>query len=415
MTRDRSALVVIALVVVGAAVAVVSWWSSGGDTADVALVGPLPTVAPVDDALPDAGPAATPEPTPAPESAQVQLALEAGGVVLTGRVPQAGLGEELRQAAETVFGAGALDDRLEVDERVLLDEGATITLTGSAPDVETASALLDAVDDLGFAVIDELQVAVPPAAGTVAALVADDSRLEEFAALVRRAELVELLEGDGPFTVLAPRDATLVNLDEAALDVLADPANLAAVVRRHVVAGTPDLASGSTVTTIDGDELEVVVADDGTVRVDGGVVLDDDLAGINGAVLVTNRLLLPPPLATQVRLNRLVADDPVEFAAGSAQLTDGSTAVLARIAAILADAPDLTVEIQGHTDADGSEEVNQELSDERAQAVLDYLVEQGIDADRLVAVGFGETDPEVAPEVTDADKAQNRRIEFRIL
>jgi len=67
--------------------------------------------------------------------------------------------------------------------------------------------------------------------------------------------------------------------------------------------------------------------------------------------------------------------------------------------------------IAGHTDNIGSEVYNQNLSRRRAQAVKDYLVRQGIAADRLIVRGFGKTQP-IASNETEDGRAQNRRVEF---
>ncbi len=68
------------------------------------------------------------------------------------------------------------------------------------------------------------------------------------------------------------------------------------------------------------------------------------------------------------------------------------------------------VRIAGHTDGVGDPEENQRLSEARAEAVRDYLVSHGIDASRVEAVGYGDTQP-VASNDTDEGRAQNRRIE----
>jgi outer membrane protein OmpA-like peptidoglycan-associated protein len=72
------------------------------------------------------------------------------------------------------------------------------------------------------------------------------------------------------------------------------------------------------------------------------------------------------------------------------------------------------MEIQGHTDDVGDDAKNLQLSQERAQAVVDYFVGKGVGADRFVARGYGETKPVVAND-TDANRAQNRRVEFTLI
>jgi len=74
--------------------------------------------------------------------------------------------------------------------------------------------------------------------------------------------------------------------------------------------------------------------------------------------------------------------------------------------------PDAIINVEGHTDSDGSNEYNQTLSEQRAWSVKSYLVQKfGLDPNRLIIVGYGETAP-IATNSTDDGKAQNRRVEF---
>ena len=81
---------------------------------------------------------------------------------------------------------------------------------------------------------------------------------------------------------------------------------------------------------------------------------------------------------------------------------------------MLADYPDLRLEIQGHTDDVGDDAKNLDLSQRRAESVKAYLVAQGIDEGRLEAKGFGETVP-IADNKTKAGRAENRRVEFKLI
>ena len=92
-----------------------------------------------------------------------------------------------------------------------------------------------------------------------------------------------------------------------------------------------------------------------------------------------------------------------------------SHAALAEAAKILTENPEIRVEIQGHTDSTESEVYNERLSEKRAQAVVDYLVQNlKIDPARLTPKGYGETKP-AAPNETEEGRAANRRVEFVIL
>lgn len=88
--------------------------------------------------------------------------------------------------------------------------------------------------------------------------------------------------------------------------------------------------------------------------------------------------------------------------------------VLQSIAAILKEYPSANFSIEGHTDSDGKDTTNQKLSEDRAAAVKNYLIENGIATSRLSSVGYGETKP-IDSNKTKAGKANNRRVEVKLV
>ena len=104
----------------------------------------------------------------------------------------------------------------------------------------------------------------------------------------------------------------------------------------------------------------------------------------------------------------------VNFRTGSAELLDESYSILDKVFNSLEAFPNVRVEIVGHTDNVGSARANMILSLDRAQSVKDYLVNRGIDPNRLKVKGKGESAP-VASNRTAKGRAKNRRIEFRRL
>ncbi|MFD6446981.1 OmpA family protein [Promicromonospora sp. NPDC060204] len=109
----------------------------------------------------------------------------------------------------------------------------------------------------------------------------------------------------------------------------------------------------------------------------------------------------------------LVEIPNITFVTDSARLTKDGRKVVREAAEVLAEHPEVEVRVEGHTDSVGTEALNQKLSERRAEAVVDELVEQGVDRDRLTWKGFGESDPLVVPR-TFADLEKNRRVEFNI-
>ena len=103
----------------------------------------------------------------------------------------------------------------------------------------------------------------------------------------------------------------------------------------------------------------------------------------------------------------------IEFETGKATIKAKSYPLLNQIAQIFVENKNYIIEVQGHTDNTGKYEINKELSEKRANAVRDYLIEQGVDFQRLTAVGYGPDVP-IADNKTKAGRAKNRRVEFNI-
>lgn len=104
----------------------------------------------------------------------------------------------------------------------------------------------------------------------------------------------------------------------------------------------------------------------------------------------------------------------VVFKSGSPELTLNSKSILNSVAEELKKFPDVKVEVQGHSDSSGDAAFNLQLSQKRAESVLEYLVSRGVNRDQLSAVGYGETQP-IADNKTREGRAQNRRVELEWL
>lgn len=101
------------------------------------------------------------------------------------------------------------------------------------------------------------------------------------------------------------------------------------------------------------------------------------------------------------------------FDSGKSAIKPGAKSMLKRIAAQLSGESSMKVTVEGHTDNVGGTDKNQALSEKRADAVRDYLVSAGVSADRITAIGHGESSP-VATNKTAAGRQQNRRVELVI-
>jgi outer membrane protein OmpA-like peptidoglycan-associated protein len=106
-------------------------------------------------------------------------------------------------------------------------------------------------------------------------------------------------------------------------------------------------------------------------------------------------------------------NEKVLFESGSAVISPDFIPLFAGTPVLLQIQPTVVVTITGHTDSDGSEEANLALSQARVDAVRDWIIDNGGDGDRVIAVGLGESDP-IADNSTPEGRQQNRRVEFII-
>ena len=113
-------------------------------------------------------------------------------------------------------------------------------------------------------------------------------------------------------------------------------------------------------------------------------------------------------------LNGATISGSIRFAFNSSDIKAKIHSELGKIAAIAKDCPpNVTITVSGHTDNSGTAEANQQLSEHRAQAVVDYLVKAGVPSSKLKATGFGQEKP-IADNDTAEGRAKNRRIEFSV-
>jgi OmpA-OmpF porin, OOP family len=103
----------------------------------------------------------------------------------------------------------------------------------------------------------------------------------------------------------------------------------------------------------------------------------------------------------------------VQFAPGQATLTAAAMRQLSPLVTLLKEQPKRNIRIAGYTDSSGTESSNLDLSQRRADAVRDFLMENGISPNRIVARGYGEADP-VASNTTVAGRRENRRVEVLV-
>lgn len=116
----------------------------------------------------------------------------------------------------------------------------------------------------------------------------------------------------------------------------------------------------------------------------------------------------------KVKVGKKVVLNNILFETGKSILTSGSYTELNRLLNIMKENGQMKIEISGHTDKTGSEPLNFKLSEARAKAVVQYMVQKGIDRSRMEFKGYGSMQP-ISDNSTSAGRAKNRRVEFKIL
>jgi transforming growth factor-beta-induced protein len=147
------------------------------------------------------------------------------------------------------------------------------------------------------AVPTEAPTAVPAAGQNIVEVAVADGRFTTLAAALTEADLVETLQGEGPFTVFAPTDDAFAKLPDGTLEaLLADPEQLTAVLLYHVVAGdvpSTEVVNLTEAMTVQGESVQIRV-EDGRVFVNDAEVIITDVEASNGVIHVIDTVIVPP-------------------------------------------------------------------------------------------------------------------------
>ncbi|MFH6770815.1 OmpA family protein [Gaetbulibacter aestuarii] len=143
---------------------------------------------------------------------------------------------------------------------------------------------------------------------------------------------------------------------------------------------------------------------------DGVLDKDDKCPDVKGTVANAGC----PEVTAEVQKTLNEYAKTINFDSGKSSIKAQSAQVLDDIVKILNEYPTAKFTVEGHTDSVGSAELNQRLSDSRANAVKEYLIEHGVDAFRLSALGYGESKP-IDTNSTRAGRANNRRVEINLV
>jgi len=242
--------------------------------------------------------------------------------------------------------------------------------------------------------------------------------------LINEAGLQDQLAGPQSFTLFAPSDAAFNALGTDQFAALrAEPASLQSLLYYHLASGefpSADLDVGGDLSSIQGEALHFE-KNEGVQEINfAAKFAQTDIQTENGLIHIIDQVLLPAELGggaaaepdTPAELGAALELSPITFESSSATLTSAGQIELDKVVAYLTENPQ-NVEVAGHTDTTGPEDLNKDLSQQRADAVRQYLIDKGIAGETVTAIGYGESQPLITPDENDeAAKEKNRRIEF---
>lgn len=323
----------------------------------------------------DAPGTATPPPVPV-DAPYVRATLTGKDLVLSGNVPSAALVENIGQAAQLVY-APFIQSELAVDEQLPQAEW----LAAAPP----AIMLLQTITEGTLTLVDGRVVVQ----GTAASV--DDAALLE----------ARLLEATGLPVEMA--DIQVTNLREAI----------------YVIAGSPGQVALSG--ALPSDEIRMGLAAAAAAIYGPENVLDASTVdeGVAPTLWMYNPEALMATLSQfpdfEVRLDGGAFSASLSggstFPTDSTEISEAFAQVLNFGVVVLSRDPSMTIAIEGHTDSDGPDDYNLQLSQARADAVAAYFVAAGITPERVTAVGVGEAEPASSNDTAEG-RSRNRRVEF---
>src|SRR5271155_3885089 len=297
---------------------------------------------------------------------------------------------EARNAVSIAQSAGA--DTLAPDafQKAVSSLGnADNLLAKKASRKEVIAAARDAVQTAADARAIALQRAAQQAA-----VAAADAKQKQEAAARQQAEIQKLQ---------ADRDAAQATAARAQADAARSQADASALAAQQQAQAAQQQALAA-------QQQADAAAQREKAAQEAAAKAEADKQALRAALLDQFNRVLPTtdtPRGLQVNM----AD--VLFAFGKFQLQQSAREALAKFSGIVLAHPGLHLSVEGYTDSVGSDSFNQTLSEQRANAVRDYLIQQGLDPTSIVATGFGKSNP-VASNDTAAGRQQNRRVEIII-
>ncbi|WP_052701041.1 OmpA family protein [Loktanella sp. S4079] len=344
------------------------------------------------------------------ENANGQLtALQQGALSAATRIAE--LESGLRAAGE--------DAVIDVDERVSALEASLAERDTLIEELRAATQVAAETTETDGAA-DELRAEIAALTETIAERDAQIASFEDQSAETVEASAVNSEEIAALTADIAARDETIASLEGALETAAAETAEFAEAATEVESLTETVAARDATIAELEAQLAANAPAED-TADLDGQIAdLTAQLAKQDQTIEMLRLGIgddaMPADELAEVCMGwarGLLDSSQITFATGTTTISDSSVQTLERLRdlAIGCKNEGLMIEIGGHTDSQGGEAENQRLSEARAQAVLDYMVDLGVEASTMQAVGFGETNP-VATNDTREGRAANRRITF---
>ena len=146
--------------------------------------------------------------------------------------------------------------------------------------------------------------------------------------------------------------------------------------------------------------------------VNEGLNKENEIKSTNFTQAVVKKVLSATEI--QENINSILVEKKIAFERKSSIITEDSKSIIEKIANILNENKNFKVEISGHTDSRGEKALNKQISQDRANSVMDALITLGVSKDRLTAIGYGEEFP-IAKDDENGLSEINRRVEFKII